>query len=401
MELGTLVSRVVLLKVGMVAGRFLQFAGGQLLVAVDVPDVKTGTWFGPDLRATKARRRASCGLIYQPYDNAYKCRRAHLTHIRWWALMRLSEARCLNQLALTSFAVTYGDDPFADAELFANLHLETMLIVNAVPGEPHYQNNEQMRRAVALLRAHTSRLGSRKRLGLASVAIRTADRAAELDQDQQVVVSLGTVVDQYIGGVIEQVKVWLPGLEDKLKLLWQEMYTDEHRDFFVQLALHMEKLFVARPFVNPGAHCVRDAKEVARAIGYLMNASRGQQSSSMEDIRQLIKNIVDCCKLLVWQYQLEVVITEVSDALKWKTGIDWNGLCQSRCWLEANLPDTIGYGFKNNVVTDIRAQLKQVSDAYPLSFLAPQSVILEGVKLALVRASNCVGSKPPEPEKVA
>ncbi len=380
--------------------RVLPGSNEQIYVAVDVDNkVKPGTWFGPDLRATRATKLKK-GQLVMATDNAYKFRRAYLLHIAGWVTMRLAQARNMNRLGLMTMNATYGN-ALVDEPAFVALQTEMQPIIDAVPGDPLYQNNRRMRRATELFRVHPTRVGSRNRLGLASIAIQTADRADELDGDMRCVVSYGTIVANYIDGVIGQVKELLPELEQKLSLVWQEAFKPAVRDYFELLAATMKDLFVVRPFVDPGAHCIRDAEEVARVIGDLMNASRGQQSDSMESIRQLMKNIIDCFKLLLWQYEFESLITEVSDAVRHRTVVTeetWNEWITVLHERRAELPEAMGRGFENNVLLEISTCLSVAFSYIPS--VNRQSHLVK-IKKELVRASDWVGSDPRKKEVTA
>ena len=372
---------------------YLPGSENKILVAVDVDNkVKPGTLFGPDMKAMRARKGKYVQL-WLSADNAYKARRMQM-YIHSWVNMQLCLVRDLNQLALLSLAATYGD-VFAKYDELVALSNKLQALLEDEGEELLGTNNQQVRKARDLIRKTNKRDGpsSRKRLGYSAAAIRTAQRGAELDTDQQIVVSLGTVIDQYIGSVIEQVKGLLPELEQKLGLVWQEAFKPTVRDYFKLLAATMQDLFVVRPFVDPGAHCIRDAEEVARVIGSLLPESRGHQSGAMEFLRQLMKNIIDCFKLLVWQYEFEGLVTEVSDAVKHRTVVTdemWNEWITAIHERRAALPESLGQSFKNKVLLEINVCL-----SVSLSHITPMNrqSHLAMIKKELVRASDWVGSR--------
>lgn len=382
---------------------YLPESENKILVAVNVNNkVKPGTLFGPDLKAMRSRKGKQVHL-WQSADNVYRARRMQM-YIHAWVKMQLGLVRDLNQLALLSLAATYGDVFTKYDELVAlSKKLQPLLTddENGLLGT----NNQQVRKARDLIRTTKKRDGpsSRKRLGYTAAAIRTAQRGAELDMDQRIVVSLSTVVDRYIGTVIEQVKGLLPELEQKLSLVWQEAFKPAVRDYFALLAATMKDLFVVRPFVDPGVHCIRDAEEVARVIDSLMPESRGHRSGAMEFLRQLMKNIIDCFKLLLWQYEHEMVLTWVAELERQKKGMtreEGDELLRQVKVLQSMLPEHLGSGFKNNVLSKILVQLDNVvrfieAGTQDTSLLAHE---LSLIKNCLTTASDCVGSNPPKNE---
>ncbi|HCC83253.1 TPA: hypothetical protein DEP96_00205 [Candidatus Uhrbacteria bacterium] len=374
----------------------------KILVAVDVDNkVKPGTLFGPDLKA----RRASGGKkpqLWQTVDNAYKARRMYKLYVHGWVTMQLSLVRDLNQLALLSLAATYGNAFISYAE-FVALSNKLQPLLTEGGEELLGTNNKQVRKARDLIRKTSQRDGpsSRKRLGYTSAAIRTALRAAELLNDEKIVVSLGTVIDQYIGTVIERVRELLPELEEKKAFMFFDMFKPATRDYFGLLAAIMKDLFVVRPFVNPGLHCVRDATDVARIIEKLRFENEEQQKGAMEGLRKLVNNIIDAFKLLVWQYELESLIAEVSDAVKHRTVVSdetWNEWITVLRERRAALLESLGRGFENNVLLEINTCL---SVAFSFIPSANRQSHLARIKKELVRASDWVGSKPPKNEEAA
>ncbi len=379
-------------------------SNNQLFIAVEVKGIKPGTIFGLDLRASKKPSRRESGSIFQPFDNLYRARRAYLSHIRNWAVINYGLMVDLNKLAIQSLMVTYGD-PTLDMVAFVELQRRLCPLLDGLVNLDEVSHDRQFRKVVDLIRTTRVRPGpsSRQRLGYTSAAIRAAGRAHDLECEERVVVSLGTVIDQYIGSVLAEVEAMLPVLEDKKALMFYELYTPENRDYFTTLILRLEQLFIVRPFVNPGKHCIRDATEIARIMTVLLPESRGHQHSSMENIRLLIANLVDSFKLLLWQYEFEVVLTWVSAVARLKKGMGEDERIELISRLEASrakLPEHLGHGFKNNVLPELCMRL-EVAIVHLKSGVVLDDLETNNIKDYLTLASNCVGSRPPEAKKVA
>lgn len=345
------------------SGTFLTLVEPSLvLVAIDVPGVKTGIVFGLD--RLRNRREDRPMDYYRRYANLYKALRAYRLHIHGWAVASESILADMSTLFRASLLATYGVNILKPGE-FEKLQERLRPIIYRPEGDGEFSKNKKATHAVAMYRVTKARDGSKKKvLGFMSAAARIEDRRHEVEETRDAVFSIGNILAHYIGAVLAQVRKVREGLETLLPLESVDLYTQAHADALARFGQILKTVLAGRPFTHVGGYAPDECAAAARIVREgLAGASRVEDFVAL---RELIATTRNSLLLLEWQYSLEVFITSLAEWVRTKyepAQEEWRWLSDFVHNLALLIPQGVGRRFKNNVEPDIR---KGIDAAYQL-----------------------------------
>ena len=377
---------------GIAIGTFVVLVPGLLYIATgDVKRkgvrVKQGVWFVFD-----QGNSAFNAKVFAPYDSAYGVIRAFSTYAKGWTEMQLQVVGGLHALAEASLADIFGVQTLELGEYEA---IDAQLRDVIKTGGVSATTNRKVQHAVGVFNRTrtTTRKGSRV-LGFANSAGKFADRLSEVEGDHTFVTTIGTVVAQYMGSVLDVVKAERAKIDKIMALNTDALLTEENAHALLVIGKQLFETLVARPTTHVGDNATVDCGKAAEMIRAAVAAGAAGRSGASEGVRNLLGNVRDSLDLLVWQYDEEQLVMSIAGPVRHKSVLadeEWSELFLSVHQLVVRVAEPFGSRFANaRTMKDIRMHLRVARDAAHSPSDADPVIRLATVKMRLVLASKCV-----------
>lgn len=319
------------------------------------------------IRGGKKVKAGTCfvyeqGGTFQAYQSIYRAIRAYLTYAKGWATMQGAMLRDLTALAEACVASLFGVATLEDGE-FARLNAQLKTIIEA--GGEGFTTNKQVRHALVVFhRTRTRTRPGSQLLGYGNSSGKLARRLTEITTSEQIVVSIGTLLSQYLGKVLAIAAEQRGTVNDVLGYGTDALLLESTALTLDGVAHALDAALIIRPTTHVGTYAVEDCRNAARMIRLALES--GQTSGVSEAVRNLLVNVRESLDLLAWQYDLEQVITIVARPSKDKSGLsadEWADLrTRVRALLE-RVREPFGARFKNkDTAPKIRRLLHRALD---------------------------------------
>lgn len=345
-------------KDGDVLGEFVIVAEHYAYVACQ--DVVIGTRYlaEGDLFLYDAQLSAKLGrTAYTRYRGIYRAIRANLTYAGGWAVMKRTALVEMHAIAKETLDAQYGR-----VRKPADVSEATWSIVRN--GGKGFTTHKDELHAIELLHrtVSTTRRQSR-RLGLSHAEGQLAARLQYVDEGHHLVVSLGTLLAEYVGGVLDVVRAARTEIDAIMGLATDAFFAEEiaHRLDAVQFALRAKVL--VQPMVSVRRHAMIDLAHVALAVRRGAQMSKDGRSGASEGVRNLLGNVRDSLDLLLVQERLETEVTPPVGARVRFPGsenaaFNAEGVVKTACALRAQVNAPFGSRFANvETMPTIRKEL--------------------------------------------
>lgn len=282
-------------------------ANVHVLVALDAQGYKPGTPFGLEGRRGKGGKTL---YVYRDYDSLYKLLRAYAKHIKAWVARNAEALGALRTLAQAELLATYGVSILEPHEL---MRAQSMALVALDGVGDLVSRTEEVEHAIALYRRTTTRKGSRRTLGFASVTANLDLRLADLAHIDVLVVTVGMIVANYIGDVVARVHSERERLDAILTR--DDVFTEEASAQLVATAAVLRTVLVARPHTHVGMYAPEDCDEAQRLIDGQLEVSEDARAGASEGVRNRIVAARNALLLLELQYDVEECVLHLTEAI--------------------------------------------------------------------------------------
>lgn len=355
-------NRTINLERGKLTGTFLVLLenGGSaiVLVAVAAPGYKPGTPFGLEERSTGKSDKVR--VFYRPYESLYTLLRGYRDRVKSWVTANLQTVRKFRTLAATEMLGSYG---------VVNLYTEEFAVLQSELRPFIYEDSHdglsrtrRVTRAIELFKRNRTRLGTRNVLGDASVLAGLQYREDQLERIDEVVVSVSTMVADFLDSLM----VVIRAIREKLDaiVLSDEFISPAVAGELEQIAVVLGQVLIFRPHTHVGKNARLDCEEACSLIRSLLAVSASGRTGATEGIRNLIVAARNSLIILERQYEIEGIITYLSNNLHAKARLseeEWRVLVDAIQQLFKGLPDSLGNRFTraSNPLPNMRIYLQQ------------------------------------------
>lgn len=384
-ELPVINHRELLTKRGMVSGSFITLVEPSIIFIAQSASVKPGTCYAVDWKATtklKAEHDPS-RWIYKPYKNLYRLRRAFLSYIQGWTLANIEIVSDLHELSDKSLIASYGM-PLRDPARYRELQQSLQGILTSDEDDA-FTKNQKVLHGMTVFRTAEEQKGSRRYPGFASARNNFGARLAELNDIKSGAVQIGTVIAHYIERIMTIVVEERAGLEQLLALDTKQLLTVNRAERIRERIPRMWRIFRGRPFTHVAKYIEKELASAAELIEQgFASQKEGFRNECCNGAKSLLRKSYDSLVLLERQYEIESVLTDVAEALRMNCDFEEEdaGDLMARIYaVHEKIPLTLGQGFENDLVPEIRSLVGE-------AWLHAQQRNLKKVKDTLREASD-------------
>lgn len=364
-------------------GTFIVVVDGLFCIATDdvtrgEKKVKAGTCFVYEQGGT-----------FQAYRSIYRAIRAYLTYAKGWVTMQGEMVGSLTALAEACVASLFGVSTLGDGE-FARLNTQLKDVIEA--GGKGFTTNKQVRHALVVFnRTRTKTRPGSQLLGYGNSSGKLAKRLREITTSEQIVVSIGTILSQYLGKVLAIAAEQRGTVNEVLGYGTDALLTERTAVTIDGVAHALDAALIVRPTTHVGIYAAEDCRNAAKMIRTAHES--GQTSGVSEAVRNLLVNVRESLDLLAWQYDLEQIVTILARPSKDKSGLfadEWQDLRTRVRALLDRVKEPFGARFKNkDTVPKIRRLLNLALDRIDRAVGRQADDPVE-VKSLLIEASDAV-----------
>ncbi len=334
---------------GVVIGTFVEVIPGTLYFATGGVKrrgirVKQGTWFVYDAVNSKLRRP-----LFVAYDNAYNVERGFGTYAKGWGMLQLSTLHGLHSLAMADLAATRGlrvMEPGAYAAMNAKL----CAVYDS--GGSVFTRNKKICHAAAMVKRtrEVTRPGSQI-LGFANAAATFAEQINTVTGDYRHIMTISTVVGQYMGAVLDVVRSERAKIDKIMALNTDALFDEENAHALYGIAKRLFETLVARPTTHVGDRASKDCVRAADLIRTALQSGEAGRSGASEGVRNLLGNVRDSLDLSLWQYDVAEVVALIAVPVRNKTPFtveEWVALYARVKPLHDRIKSPFGSRFEND-----------------------------------------------------
>lgn len=333
---------------GIAVGTFIEVVANVLYIATGSVKrwgvrVKQGMWFVYDTVNSTPRKP-----LFVAYDNAYGVERGFGEYAKGWGMLQLSTLHGLHSLAMADLAATRGLRVMEPGE-YAAMNAKLRAVYDS--GGSAFTQHRKVCHAAAMVKRtrEKTRQGSQI-LGFANAAATFAERINTVTNDYRHIMTVSTIVAQYMGAVLDVVRKERAKVDAMMALSTDALFDEKNAHALCVVGKRLFETLVARPTTHVGDRASKDCVRAADLIRVTIPLGKDGRAGASEGVRNLLGNVRDSLDLLLWQYDVAEVVALIATPVRNKTPFtaeEWVALYARVTPLHRRIKPPFGSRFEN------------------------------------------------------